>query len=619
MGFLLTIINLINIYMKNFVKFFATLVPIALVGVFFVTNNANASVANQTITLNPGWNIISTPKVLTSHQFSAAETSANFNIYLLDPTATSGWQTMQGVGQTEFQPLFAYFINNKTGTNQTLQLNYNFNITIPQRLFQRTLSPGWNAVGVASPSYALSQGAPSSADSNNPSNILSSVSNAVGQVIDFTNGNTNLDSPAISSTWLSKTITDVNSLNDFRELKGYGVFVTNATNNYNGSQNLQVTTGVAPVITLNGASTINLLVGNSYTDAGATASDSIDGDITSNIITINPVNTNIVGTYTITYNVSNSSGNHAQQITRTVIVEYVADIYTRVSPNSPVTGQQVVSKTQTTSNVVLGVFSLKSTNNPATLNILRVGISGSVAPSVLLSNFRLFVNGSSIANGVLSDSIITFNNMTVPLTQDVWTDVTVEADIGANADGTIQLVLTPSNVDPYNPVVSDIATIETGTKTTNVLTLTSNYLNVTNATATLGSAITQSNSTIGYNATYAFTLTNNSNNDLFVSSAANSFVTMQDASGAALPTVLTNVTTSPSTINGDVAGTDYAIPAGTSRTFTFSAALYGTSGHSVTAKAYTINYGTATDTLAHLTAYTIGQSNLSALTLTASF
>jgi hypothetical protein len=40
----------------------------------------------------------------------------------------------------------------------------------------------------------------------------------------------------------------------------------------------------APVITLIGASTINLNVGDTYTEQGATATDNYDGDITANIV-----------------------------------------------------------------------------------------------------------------------------------------------------------------------------------------------------------------------------------------------------------------------------------------------------------------------------------------------
>ncbi|WP_046745733.1 S8 family serine peptidase [Kordia zhangzhouensis] len=77
---------------------------------------------------------------------------------------------------------------------------------------------------------------------------------------------------------------------------------------------------VAPVITLNGAATINLTVGDSFTDPGATATDNIDGDLTSNIVVTGSVNTSVEGTYTLNYNVSDAAGNAATQVSRTVIV-----------------------------------------------------------------------------------------------------------------------------------------------------------------------------------------------------------------------------------------------------------------------------------------------------------
>ena len=76
-----------------------------------------------------------------------------------------------------------------------------------------------------------------------------------------------------------------------------------------------------PIITLIGKSTIRLIQGTIYNDAGATASDNKDGDITNNIIINNPVNINIVGTYTVTYDVKDSAGNNANQIVRIVIIE----------------------------------------------------------------------------------------------------------------------------------------------------------------------------------------------------------------------------------------------------------------------------------------------------------
>ena len=50
------------------------------------------------------------------------------------------------------------------------------------------------------------------------------------------------------------------------------------------------------------------------------ALDNIDGDITSNIATVNPVDPSTVGVYTVTYNVSDAAGNPAVEVTRTVTI-----------------------------------------------------------------------------------------------------------------------------------------------------------------------------------------------------------------------------------------------------------------------------------------------------------
>ncbi len=75
-----------------------------------------------------------------------------------------------------------------------------------------------------------------------------------------------------------------------------------------------------PLISLEGDATVALVVGDTYIDAGATASDNVDGDITANIVTISMVNTAIAGSYTVKYNVSDTAGNDADEVTRTVIV-----------------------------------------------------------------------------------------------------------------------------------------------------------------------------------------------------------------------------------------------------------------------------------------------------------
>ena len=86
------------------------------------------------------------------------------------------------------------------------------------------------------------------------------------------------------------------------------------------------TDNVKPVITLKGNSTVNVRLGDKYVDAGATALDNIDGNITSKIITKSNVNTLKIGTYTVSYTVSDKAGN-VDTKTRTVkVFDYMTGI-----------------------------------------------------------------------------------------------------------------------------------------------------------------------------------------------------------------------------------------------------------------------------------------------------
>ena len=78
-----------------------------------------------------------------------------------------------------------------------------------------------------------------------------------------------------------------------------------------------------PVITRLGNNPVTLFVGDSYTDAGATALDQEDGNITNRIVvggaTVTATSTK--GNYTITYNVLDSRGAAAVEVIRLVIVQ----------------------------------------------------------------------------------------------------------------------------------------------------------------------------------------------------------------------------------------------------------------------------------------------------------
>ena len=74
-----------------------------------------------------------------------------------------------------------------------------------------------------------------------------------------------------------------------------------------------------PVITILGDNPLNLQIGSTFSDPGATAQDYVDGNVSAAIQTTSNVNTAVVGTYLLTYNVSDTAGN-AATASRTVIV-----------------------------------------------------------------------------------------------------------------------------------------------------------------------------------------------------------------------------------------------------------------------------------------------------------
>jgi len=84
------------------------------------------------------------------------------------------------------------------------------------------------------------------------------------------------------------------------------------------TRNVNVISGDTPVITLTGSGNIVLEVNSNYIDLGATASDAEQGNMTSNIVVVNPVDINEIWTYTVTFNLTDSSDNVATQVTRTV-------------------------------------------------------------------------------------------------------------------------------------------------------------------------------------------------------------------------------------------------------------------------------------------------------------
>ena len=113
-------------------------------------------------------------------------------------------------------------------------------------------------------------------------------------------------------------------------------------------RSITVIDDIAPIITLTGDSEITLELGSEYIEAGASAIDNVDGDLTDVIFITGSVDSNTAGTYTISYDVSDSSGNAANTVSRTIVVNAESE------SGSGFTNNNIVSDSFTSTQEVLG-------------------------------------------------------------------------------------------------------------------------------------------------------------------------------------------------------------------------------------------------------------------------
>ena len=104
-------------------------------------------------------------------------------------------------------------------------------------------------------------------------------------------------------------------------------------NTATASRTVNVVDTTAPVVTVTGDNPATVELGDTYTDAGATATD-LSGAVT--VVTSGTVDTDTVGEYTLTYTSTDASGN-AGTATRVVnVVDTTAPVVTLTGDN-PVT------------------------------------------------------------------------------------------------------------------------------------------------------------------------------------------------------------------------------------------------------------------------------------------
>ncbi|WP_052130209.1 S-layer homology domain-containing protein [Ureibacillus sinduriensis] len=115
----------------------------------------------------------------------------------------------------------------------------------------------------------------------------------------------------------------------------------------------EIKDNVEPVITLQGEQNVFLQVGTEYQEPGYAAEDNIDGDLTGEVTVSGTVDSNVLGSYTLRYHVSDSNGNDTE-VTRTVQVVSadLVSISTQAGNLQPTFTADTVSYTMNVANQV---------------------------------------------------------------------------------------------------------------------------------------------------------------------------------------------------------------------------------------------------------------------------
>lgn len=259
----------------------------------------------------------------------------------------------------------------------------------------------------------------------------------------------------------------------------------------------------------------------------------------------------------------------------------IANVLVKLDSVSPDTRIVTTSTSGETNGVVLGKFSFKSENRASTLNTLKFTIAG-IGADAADAIKRLYVsNGTQTVQVDTVGTTSTFSNLTFNLPQDVWTTVTVTADLADQDEFPAGAVFTASTtVNTTNIVGVD----------SNFTTVTASGANIVNANSMtflpVGVSVTVGSSPVtlvqvdnGSSAvtkkdiTFKFTVNNTGSNDIYISRDPHKAVATS-TTFAATTTSLESIAVG-SSMNNDTS-TVYIVPAGASRQFTLSGQIDNT-------------------------------------------
>jgi hypothetical protein len=236
-----------------------------------------------------------------------------------------------------------------------------------------------------------------------------------------------------------------------------------------------------PTLALNGANPMTVECHTAFTDPGATATDSCAGDLNSAIQVSGTVDPNTVGSYTLTYTVTDPSGNDAT-------VERTVNVVDTAGPVITLNGNSTVTVECHTSYADAGATAFDACGNAA----VPVSTSGSVNVDVV-GTYTITYTATDGANSSTATRTVNVVDTTAP-TIDCPADIVVTLPANSSA------ISMPVN---FNVTASD--SCGTATVTTSHASGSNFPVGTTTVTATASDGTNTSTCTFNVTVHYLFT------------------------------------------------------------------------------------------------------------------
>lgn len=302
-----------------------------------------------------------------------------------------------------------------------------------------------------------------------------------------------------------------------------------ALNVGNATSSITKDTTVPPVITLDGSNPQIVLVGQTYSELGATVTDDFDTGLIATI-DASAVNTAVLGSYAVTYNVTDSDGNAATQVTRTVnVVDQEAPVITLLGANP-----QIIEVHTSYTELDATVADNHDTGLTAVIDASAVNVD-------VVGSYTVTYNATDSSTNAATQVTRTVNVVDTTAPTIVLTG---SADVTLEVDGTY----TEAGAIAHDNYDADVAATVTGTVDVNTVGDYTLHYNHTDANGNIAVEVTRTVHVIAHDTT------------------PNQF-TFVDQTGVALSTVIESAAIAVTSISAPVAisitGGEYAINGGT--------------------------------------------------------